>query len=102
MLTLPKPNLGSDVRVGRAIHNSKLRKFINAITNHEPHEMCTSVDIFSIDANRWYCEVFRGEQKARPMGRYTKRETERVQEARRTRIAAKGTAWLICERPGES
>lgn len=102
MSTLPKPNLGSDEQVGRAIHNSKLRKFINAITNHEPHEMCTSVDIFSIDANRWHYQIRRGEQKTRPMGRYIKREAERVQEARRTRIVAKGTAWLICERTGES
>lgn len=102
MSTLSQHNLGTGVhRITPAKHYSRLVKFIDETAEHEPHETSTSVDIFSHDDNKWYCQVRCGEQKTQPMGPYTKRQAERVQDARRTRIAQKGTAWLVFERTGE-
>lgn len=75
--------------------------FIDEIARQEPPGTSTSVDIFSHDGNKWYCQVRCGQRKTQPMGPFTKRRAERVQEARRTRIAQKGTAWLVFERSGE-
>ncbi|WP_157785418.1 hypothetical protein [Sinorhizobium fredii] len=88
-------------RITPAKHYSRSIIFIDDIARQEPHETSTSVDIFSHDGIRWYCQVRCGEQKPQPMGPFTKRQAERVQEARRTRIAQKGTAWLVFERTGE-
>ncbi|TIO29690.1 MAG: hypothetical protein E5X93_07975 [Mesorhizobium sp.] len=44
-----------------------------------------------------YCQVRRGNEKTRPMGPYTKREVERVQEVRRALIAKRGTARIMFE-----
>lgn len=102
MSTLPSHNPGSGVQpVAPAKHYSRLIKFSDDIAEHEPQEACTSVDIFSNDDNEWYCQVCRGEQKTQPMGPYTKLQAERIQDARRTRIAAKGTAWLVFEQTGD-
>jgi hypothetical protein len=90
-------NLGTGVQVAPAKHYSRLIKFIDEVAKHEPHETSTSVDIFSNDDNKWYCQIRCGKQRTQPMGPYTKRQAERVQDARRTRIAEKGTAWLIFE-----
>ncbi|AJD44544.1 hypothetical protein C9413_28005 [Rhizobium sp. SEMIA 4085] len=88
---------GSGVQVAPAKHYSRQIKFIDEIAKHEPHETSTSVDIFSNDDTKWYCQIRCGEQRTQPIGPYTKRQAERVQDARRTRIAEKGTAWLIFE-----
>jgi hypothetical protein len=82
-----------------ARHYSRSIIFIDEIAKHEPHP--PSVEIFSHDGNKWYCQVRCGEQKTQPMGPFTERQAERVQEARRSRIAEKGTAWLVFERTGE-
>ncbi|MBY3044181.1 hypothetical protein [Rhizobium leguminosarum] len=84
-----------------AKHYSRLIKFNDEIAEHEPHQASTTVDIYSDDNNEWYCQVCRGGQKTQAMGPYTKRQAERVQDARRTRIATKGTAWLIFEKTEE-
>ncbi|AHG48887.1 hypothetical protein RLEG12_08085 (plasmid) [Rhizobium leguminosarum bv. trifolii CB782] len=84
-----------------AKHYSRLIKFIDEIAEHEPHKAATTVDIYSDDNNEWYCQVCRGGQKTQAMGPYTKRQAERVQDARRTRIAKKGTSWLIFEKTEE-
>lgn len=103
MSTLPSHNVGSRVLhpVAPAKHYSRLIKFIDEVAKHESHEASTSVDIYSDDNNEWYCQVCRGGQKTQPMGPYTKLQAERIQDARRTRIAAKGTAWLIFEQTEE-
>ncbi|MGB8289970.1 hypothetical protein ELI13_35905 [Rhizobium ruizarguesonis] len=102
MSTLSSHNLGSGMHpFAPAWHYSRLIKFIDEIANHEPQKASTSVDIFSNDGKEWYCQVCRGGQKTQPMGPYTKRQAERIQDARRTRIAAKGTAWLVFEQTGE-
>ncbi|CDM61878.1 hypothetical protein LPU83_pLPU83d_0507 (plasmid) [Rhizobium favelukesii] len=102
MSTLSSPNLGSGMNpIAPAWHYSRLIRFIDEIANHEPEKSSTSVDIFSNDGNEWYCQVCRGGQKTQPMGPYTKRQAERIQDVRRTRIAAKGTAWLVFEKTGE-
>ncbi|OCP36180.1 hypothetical protein [Ensifer sp. LC163] len=102
MPTLPDRDLAAGVHMpAPARHYSRSIIFIDEIAKHEPHGTSTSVDIFSHDGNKWYCQVRCGEQKTRPMGPFTKRQAERVQEARRTRIAQKGTAWLVFERTGE-
>ncbi|MDX0190460.1 hypothetical protein GOC18_24795 [Sinorhizobium meliloti] len=75
--------------------------FVDEIARQELHDTPTSVDIFSHDGIRWYCQVRCGEQKTQPMGPFTKRQAERIQESRRTKIAKKGTAWLVFERTGE-
>ncbi|WP_037390093.1 hypothetical protein [Sinorhizobium americanum] len=95
----PAPGLH---RITPAKHYSRSIIFIDEIARQEPHETSTSVDIFSHDGIRWYCQVRCGDQKTQPMGPFTKRQAERVQEARRTRIAQKGTAWLAFERSGRT
>lgn len=85
-------------RPAPARHYSRVIKFIDEIAEREPHEASTTVDIFSDDDNEWYCQVCRGGEKTQAMGPYTKRQAERVQDARRTRIATKGTAWLTFEK----
>ncbi|MGO4568936.1 hypothetical protein AB4Z52_28790 [Rhizobium sp. 2YAF20] len=98
MSTLASPKLGLNVP---AKHYSRLIKFIEEIARHEPQGAATSVDIFSNDDNQWYCQVCRGGQKTKPMGPSSKQQAERVQDARRIRIAAKGTAWLVFEETGQ-
>jgi hypothetical protein len=80
---------------------SRLVKFIDEVAKCEPHEASTTVDIYSDDNNEWYCQVCRGGQKTQAMGPYSKRQAERVQDARRTRLATRGTTWLIFEKTGE-
>lgn len=98
----PDRNLAPGVhRSAPEKHYSRSIIFIDEIARQEPHETSTSVDIFSHDGIKWYCQVRCGERKTQPMGPFTKRQAERVQEARRTRIAQKGTEWLVFERTGE-
>ncbi|APO79807.1 hypothetical protein AM571_PC02081 (plasmid) [Rhizobium etli 8C-3] len=94
----PAPGLQ---RTTPAKHYSRSIIFVDEIAKHEPRGTSTSVDIISRDGINWYCQVRCGEQKSRPMGPFTKRKAEQVQDARRTRIAQMGTAWLIFERTGE-
>lgn len=102
MSTMSSNDLGSRMHpIGPAWHYSRLIKFTDEIINNEPEKASTSVDIFSHDGNEWYCQVCRGGQKTQPMGPYTKRQAERIQDARRTRIAVKGTAWLVFEKTEE-
>lgn len=84
-----------------AKHYSRSIVFIDDIAKQEPHETSTSVDIFSYDGITWYCQVRCGEKKTQPMGPFTKRRAEQIQEARRARLAKNGTAWLVFERTGE-
>ena len=77
---------------------SRIIKFGNEIADGEPNKTTTSVDIFSNDGNKWYCQVRRGEQQTQPLGPYTKLEAERIQDARRMLIAKKGTARLVFKR----
>lgn len=84
-----------------ARHYSRPIVFIDEIAQKEPHKTSTSVEIFSHDEIQWYCRVRCGEQKTPPMGPFTKRRAEQIQEARRARIAQEGTAWLVFERTEE-
>lgn len=102
MSTSPDHNSAPGVpRITPAKHHSRPIIFIDEIARREPHGTSTSVDIFSHDGVRWFCQVRCGEQKTQPMGPFTKRQAERVQEARRARIAQVGTRWLVFERTGE-
>jgi hypothetical protein len=94
----PAPGLH---RITPAKHYSRSIVFIDEIAKQEPHETSSSVDIFSCDGINWYCQVCCGEKKTQPMGPFTKRRAEQIQEARRARLAQKGTAWLVFERTGE-
>jgi hypothetical protein len=97
MSPLPK-RIGIGLHTAAPVrHYSRAINFTNEIAGNEPNETSTSVDIFSHDDNKWYCQVRRGEQKTRPMGPYTKLQAERIQEARRMLIAQKGTARLMFE-----
>ncbi len=56
----------------------------------------TSVEIYE-EAGKWYCRICRGDEKTRPMGPYSKREAERIQDIRASLLAKIGTAQLIFE-----
>ncbi|SCW48988.1 hypothetical protein SAMN02927900_01948 [Rhizobium mongolense subsp. loessense] len=78
-------NLGSGVQVAPARHYSRLIKFIDEVAKHEPHETSTSVDFFSNDDNKWYCQIRCGKQRTQPMGPYTKRQAGTGNSPRRIR-----------------
>lgn len=102
MSTSPDHNPAPGVpRITPAKHHSRPIIFIDEIAKHEPYGTSTSVDIFSHDGVRWYCQVRCGEQKTQPMGPFTRRRAERVQETRRARIAQHGTGWLVFEQTAE-
>jgi hypothetical protein len=73
---------------------SRIVEFDEEVARRECDE--TSVEIFSDDGH-WYCRVRRGNEKTRPLGPYTKRKAERIQEARRALIAKRGTARIVFE-----
>lgn len=75
-------------------HYSRIVEFDKEVAGNESDK--TSVEIFS-DDGRWYCRVRRGNEKTRPLGPYTKRNAERIQEARRALIAKRGTARIMFE-----
>lgn len=77
-----------------AQHYSRIVAFDEEVAGGEPTP--TSVEIFS-DAGHWYCRVRRGKEKTRPLGPYTKRTAERIQEARSALIAKRGTARIVFE-----
>lgn len=77
-----------------AQHYSRIIEFDKEVSGGESDE--TSVEIFSDDGH-WYCRVRRGNEKTRPLGPYTKRKAERIQEARRALIAKRGTARIMFE-----
>jgi hypothetical protein len=90
-------DIASDPRtVAPAQHYSTIVKFIEEVAKNEPNEPPTSVDIFTADG-KWYCQVCRGDEKTRPMGPYTERQAERIQDARRMLIAVRGTNRLVFE-----
>lgn len=59
-------------------------------------EIPTSVEIYQV-GGRWYCQIRRGEETTRPMGPYSKRQAERVQDIRTSLLAKRGTATLFFE-----
>ena len=77
-------------------HYSRIVEFDEEVAREELDETPTSVEIFS-DNGHWYCRVRRGNEKTRPLGPYTKRKAERIQEARRALIAKRGTARIVFE-----
>jgi hypothetical protein len=97
MSMLSKQELGSERHTVAARRYSRAINFINEIAEDEPHQTSTSVDIFSNDGNKWYCQVRRGDRQTQPLGPYTKLQAERIQEARRQLIAKRGTARLVFE-----
>lgn len=82
--------------VAPAQHYSTIVKFINKVAKRAPSEAPTSIEIFN-EGDKWYCQVRRGDQKTQPMGPYTKRQAERIQDARKMLIAKTGTARLVFE-----
>lgn len=88
-------DITSDMRtVAPAQNYSTIVKFINEIAKRAPNEAPTSIEIFN-QGDKWYCHVRRGDQKTQPMGPYTKRQAERIQDARKMLIAKRGTARLM-------
>ena len=77
-----------------AQHYSRIVDFDIEVAGGEPTP--TSVEIFSDDGH-WYCRVRRGNEKTRPLGPYTKRKAERIQQARSALIAKRGTARIVFE-----
>ncbi len=77
-----------------AQHCSRIVEFDEEVVGRE--RTPTSVEIFSDDGH-WYCRVRRGNEKTRPLGPYTKRKAERIQEARKALIAKRGTARIVFE-----
>jgi hypothetical protein len=71
-------------------------QFVGDVMKEPTSEIPTSVEIFEQEG-KWYCHVRRGDEKTRSMGPYTKREAERIQDARRLLLAKKGTARLVFE-----
>lgn len=96
----PAPGLQ---RITPAKHYSRSIIFVDEVAKHEPHRTSTSVDIFSRDGINWYCQVRCGEQKTQPMGPFTKRKAERVQDAPQDADCAKGhgVAYLRANRRGQ-
>ncbi|RVA20409.1 hypothetical protein EN935_33775 [Mesorhizobium sp. M7D.F.Ca.US.004.03.1.1] len=82
--------------VAPAQHYSKIVEFAKEVAEEASDDTPTSVEIFS-DGGHWYCRVRRGDEKTRPMGPYTKRQAEEIQDARRKLIAKMGSARLIFE-----
>jgi hypothetical protein len=94
-------NISSDIRaVAPPQRYSTIVKFINEVAKEAPKEPPTSVEIFSNDDNKWYCQVRRGEQKTQPMGPYSKQQAEQIQDVRKMLIAKRGTARLVFESGG--
>ena len=89
-------NIASMRTVAAPHHYSTTVTFINEVAKRELNETQTSVDIFAVGYNR-YCQVSRGDEKTKPMGPYTKRQAERIQDARRMLIEKGGTARLMFE-----
>ena len=92
-----EPDTGNGVRTVRpAQRYSAVVKFIDGVVDRQPNDPPTSVDIYAV-GNHWYCNVRCGDKKTRPMGPYSKREAERIQDIRRRLIAKRGTAGLMFE-----
>lgn len=72
--------------------------FVGDVAKEASSQIPTSVEVFK-QAGRWYCRVCRGDEKTRPMGPYTKRQAERLQDARRLLLARKGTARVLFDKP---
>jgi hypothetical protein len=97
MSILSKQKLGAKRHTVAARRYSRAINFNSEIAVNEPDETSTSVDSFSNDGYKWYCQVRRGDQQTQPLGPYTKLQAERIQEARRELIAKNGTARLVFE-----
>ena len=80
--------------VAPAQHYSTIVKFINEVAKNGSNSPPTSVDIFVSDG-KWYCQVRRGDEETQPLGPYTKRQAERIQDARKMLIAKRGTDRLV-------
>lgn len=56
-------------------------------------DVATSVEIYEVGGG-WYCRICRGEEKTRPLGPYSRRQAERVQDIRTSLLAKRGAARL--------
>ena len=80
--------------VAPAQHYSTIVKFIGEVAKNGSNSPPTSVDIFVSDG-KWYCQVRRGDEETQPLGPYTTRQAERIQDARKMLIAKRGTDRLV-------
>ena len=80
--------------VAPAQHYSTIVKFIDEVAKNGSNSPPTSVDIFVSDG-KWYCQGRRGDEETQPLGPYTKRQAERIQDARKMLIAKRGTDRLV-------
>lgn len=92
---------GSTAAVAPAQGRSTIVEFVNEAAETGPDETPPTVEIYANGGN-WYCQVCRGDEKTKPMGPYTKQQAERIQDARKTLIAKRGTARIVFEQRGES
>jgi len=93
MSLMQKENdIGSSVPARPSRRYSRSVRFVDEVARVEPDP--TSVEIFT-SHGKWYCQVRRGDEKTRPMGPYTERQAQLVQDARKRLLARTGTSRLL-------
>ena len=73
---------------------SRVVTFIDEVAKTEHDHGLTSVDIFKSEG-KWYCRVCRGDEKTQPLGPYTERQAQRIQDEQRRLLAKGGTSGLV-------
>jgi hypothetical protein len=96
MPTLQEKGNVASAASSSAQHYSRMVKLVQQAAKSASEDPPLSVEIFN-HGDKWYCQVRRGEQMTQPMGPYTKRQAERIQDARRMLIAKRGAARLVFE-----